>query len=182
MKTTFLILSLLFLFVSSCGDAVKENIEEMKSDIKVKEDSLSAFQTEKVAIPRERQNSLISSLVDFYTLHPDDPYAPECLDKVQMLYSGMGNYRRASEYADLILEKYPKYINREMILESQASNFDIFIQPRDSVKVKYYYNLLLKENPKLNKEKKEEIQLRLKYVSLNFEEYIDFLTKGHDIR
>ena len=40
----------------------------------------------------------------------------------------------------------------------------------------------LKENPKLPKEKKEEIQMRLKYVSLNFEEYIDFLTKGHDIR
>ena len=183
MKIALLFFSVLFFTLTSCNSSGSaESAEGLKDEIKMKEDSLYSFQVENKKVPEDKQRSLLASLVDFHTLYPEDPYAAECLDKVHMLYSGMGNYKRASQYADLILEKYPKYVNRPMIIESQASNFDIFILPRDSVKVKYYYKLLLKENPKLDKDKKEEILMRLKYVSLNFDEYIAFLTKGHDIR
>ena len=182
------ILRLLFVFplLFACGNSTnsekKTAIDTLKEKITAKENSFATLQDAKKEISTIERNELIDMLLDFYTRYPKDAYAPVCLDKVHMLYSGMGNYKRASQYADLILEKYPKYVNRPMIIESQASNFDIFILPRDSVKVKYYYKLLLKENPKLDKDKKEEILMRLKYVSLNFDEYIAFLTKGHDIR
>jgi hypothetical protein len=46
------------------------------------------------------------------------------------------------------------------------------------VKVRYYYELLLKENPKLDKDKKEGIEMRLEHLDLNFDEYIDFITNS----
>lgn len=170
----------LFVIVYSCGNSVSKDektAEALKEIIRMKEDSLAGFQKEMKNIPMSKHHELISSLLDFYTRFPKDEYAPVCLDKVQMSYSGMGVYHRASEYADILLEKYPKYINRPMILESQASNYDIFMEPRDTTKVKYYYALLLKENPKMDKDKKEGIQMRLKHLDLSFDEYIDLMMK-----
>ena len=65
-----------------------------------------------------------------------------------------------------------------MILESQASNFDIFYEPRDTSKIRYYYTLLLKENPTMNKDKKQGIEMRLKHLNLTFDEYIAALTSS----
>ena len=43
-----------------------------------------------------------------------------------------------------------------MILESMANAYDMFIQPRDISKVQQYNNMLLKENPKMDKEKRKK--------------------------
>lgn len=150
--------------------------DDLKEIITQKEDSLAGFQKENKSIPKDNYYSLINSLLDFYKAYPSDKYAPVCLDKIQMTYSGLGVYRKAIEFSDILLQKYPNYINRPMILESQASNFDIFYQPRDTAKVKHYYTLLLKENPKLDKEKRKAIEMRLKHLDLNFDQYLDFLS------
>ena len=182
MRILFFFSILFFSFLISCNgnkSTKKENsIENLKEIIVQKEDSLSQLQKENKQIPREKHFELIQSLNDFYLTFPNDKYAPVCLDKIQMSYSGLGVYHRAIEYADVLLKKYPKYINRPMILESQASNYDIFQQPRDTVKVRYYYELLLKENPSLNKDKKEGIKMRLQHLNLSFDEYIDFIAKS----
>ena len=182
MRILFFIPILFFsLFISCTGNKSSEDeaeIANFKEIIVQKEDSLLQFQKENKQIPREKHFELIQSLNDFYLTFPKDKYAPVCLDKIQMSYSGLGVYHRAIEYADLLIKKYPKYINRPMILESQASNYDIFQQPRDTVKVRYYYELLLKENPKLDKDKKEGIEMRLEHLDLNFDEYIDFITNS----
>ena len=52
--------------------------------------------------------------------------------------------------------------------------------PRDTSKVRYYNELLLKENPKMSKESKEGIEMKLKHLDLNFEEYLDFIVKKAD--
>lgn len=179
MKITLFFCALLIVTISSCGGKSTKDegpsVEELKEIITQKEDSLSQFQKEKKKIPEEKQYDLISSLKNFYLAYPNDKYAPVCLDKIQMSYSGLGVYHKAIEYSDILIKKYPNYINRPMILESQASNFDIFYEPRDTAKVRFYYSLLLKENSKLDKDKKEGIEMRLKHLDLNFNEYIDFI-------
>jgi hypothetical protein len=180
MRILFFIGLFFFSFLISCtgGNSAQNDskIEEMKEVIVQKEDSLSLLQKQNKPIPKEKHFELIQALSDFYLAFPKDKYAPVCLDKIQMSYSGLGVYHRAIEYADVLIKKYPKYINRPMILESQASNYDIFQQPRDTVKVRYYYELLLKENPNLDKDKKEGIIMRLDHLDLTFDQYIDFIS------
>ncbi|MBU2019295.1 MAG: hypothetical protein KJ941_06595, partial [Bacteroidetes bacterium] len=116
---------------------------------------------------------LINRCLAIYRNYPDDQMAPAAIDKVHMIYSGIGAYTESAAYADTILENYPKYANRALVLESQASNYDIFVQPRDSSKVRLYYSILLKENPKMNKEKRDGIQERLKMNHLDFDAYLN---------
>ena len=183
MKYTWFILVMLTLSLASCGgnekkeeEGVKPSKEELIEKINYMEDSLKRLTSQLKdikQIPNLTRMELINRLLDFYRNYPEDQFAPECLDKVHMTYSGMGVYIRSVEYADTLLLNYPNYVNRAMVLESQGSSYDIFIQPRDSVKVRYYYELLLKENPKMDKAKRNGIKERLKFNHLNFDQYID---------
>ena len=103
---------------------------------------------------------LIDSLLSYYRNYPKDTLAPVYLDKVHMLYSGMGEYRTASTYADMIINQYPKYVNRKMVIESQIVNYDIFITPRSPEKVKQYIEIILNEK-ELSSEARVEYALRL---------------------
>jgi hypothetical protein len=173
------ILSSLFLMTACGGDKKEDSAkakmtkEELKSSIKIMEDSLKILQSSKLPIENLHRMELVNRLLAFYRSYPEDNYSPTCLDDVHMIYSGMGVHDLSIAYADTLLSKYPKYENRAMILESQGSNYDIFTSPRDSAKVRYYYELLLKENPKMDKEKQTGIRERLVHNQLTFEEYIN---------
>jgi hypothetical protein len=65
-----------------------------------------------------------------------------------------------------------------MVLESQGSSFDIYPSIRDTAKVRYYYSLLLKENPSMNKEKSKGIKERLMHLNMTFDQYIEFKMKS----
>lgn len=179
---SLLYVGLLALAIYSCGNdeseaGAKPTKEELLSNIKVMEDSLKGLQAnlnKTKQIPNLTHFELINRLLDYYHNYPEDPYSAECLDKVHMKYSGLGIHLRAAQYADTLLIKYPKYVNRAMVLESQASTYDVFIEPRDKSKVKYYYGLLLKENPNLDKEKREGIEDRLRHIDLTFDQYIEY--------
>ncbi len=181
MKIKLLLCGAVLAIATACGgdksnQADKVSKEDLKASIKVMEDSLNTLQKDlpkTKEIPNLTKFELINRLLDYYHAYPEDDYAAQCLDKVHMAYSGMGIHARSIEYGDTLLMKYPNYINRAMVLESQGSNYDIFVQPRDTEKVKYYYSLLLKENPKMEKEKKEGIEDRLKHLNLTFDEYIE---------
>jgi len=131
----------------------------------------------KKGIQKIDRDSLISSLNNFYYAFPKDDKTPYCLDKLQMIYSSQENYEKSSEYLQVIIKNFPNYINRPLNIESQASNYDIFIQPRDTSKVRFYYNLLLKENPDLEEEKRSYIIKRLENNHLSFNNYIQFLNE-----
>ncbi len=107
---------------------------------------------------------LIDSLLSYFRSYPKDTLAPVYLDKVHMLYSGMGEYRTASTYADMVLNQYPKYVNRQMVIESQIVNYDIFITPRNADKVKQYIELILKEK-QLSTEARKEYESRLQNIN-----------------
>ena len=53
-------------------------------------------------------------------------------------------------------------------------SYDIFMQPRDTAKVRKYYTMLLNENPKMEKDKAEGIRDRLNHLDMNFDQFIEF--------
>jgi hypothetical protein len=175
------VLALGLVLMNSCGtsdkdEEGKEGRVELKNKIKEMEDSIRDLQAnlpQTKTIPNLTHFELINRLLDYYHAYPEDDYAAECLDKVHMKYSGMNILTRAVQYADTLLEKYPNYINRAMVLESQGSSYDIMV-PRDTAKIRYYYTKLLKENPKMDREKREGIKFRLRHLDKTFEEFIDF--------
>ena len=176
-KYIFSIALIILLFACGSNNEDQLSVETLKEKITQKEDSLVLLQEEGKLIPQKKQYDLIESLLQFYYKHPKHPDAPVCLDKVQMAYSGLGIYFKAVQYADTLIERYPKYINRPMVLESQAANYDYFFTPRDTNKVKYYNELLLKENPKMSKEQRAGIEMKLKHLDLNMKEYLDFVAQ-----
>lgn len=114
----------------------------------------------------------ITVLLEAYEEDPENPKTPAYLDRVHMWYATKADAKNAVKWAELLLEKYPGYENREMLLESLAVMYDGEITPRDSVKVREYYMQLLKEFPEMDEENKEAIKERLKYNHLTLDEYI----------
>lgn len=176
-------INILFLFIllfSSCKSSETNNINN-KEEIKKQEllAKISLFEKKGLksskGIKKSDRDSLINALNNFYYAFPKDKKTPFCLDKLQMIYSSTEDYKKCSEYLDIIIQNFPKYVNRPLIIEAQASNYDIFIQPRDSSKVRLFYNLLLSENPNLDKEKKKNILRRLENNHLSFNQYLQLL-------
>ena len=90
-----------------------------------------------------------------------------------MIYSSTKRYPLSVNYGDTLLNQYPDYINRAMIIESMAVTYDIFILPRNKDKVRFYNELLLKENPDLSEDKQAEIKFKLENLDLTLEEMIE---------
>lgn len=166
--------SLITFLLISCGtpDApsseIVSAIEQAEQELKI----LSIKRTSDLVI-REKQSKLLQLLQKAYQSSPEGKSAPEYLDKIHMLYVVKGDFESAAKYADTLIVSYPEYLNRPMVLESQANNYDMFVKPRDPEKVRYYLELLLKENPDLPNDKKQEIRFRLKHVDKTIEQIIE---------
>lgn len=160
------LISILALSLFSCSSKSEEEIAI--ESITQMEDSLK----KNPSVSNAPKLKLADKYLDFQRQFPKDERAPEFLDKAHMVYSGIGLYVKSVKVGDQLLKEYPKYINRQMILESQAVSYDLFLVPRDSTKVRYYYSLLLKEGTNLDRTKREEINFRLKNNHLTIEELI----------
>lgn len=173
MKNVVYLFFLLFL-VFSCGP--KSDAKDIESSIEHLEEQITAAQPqnmEEVTQVNDMKQQLLDSLNEFV----NDPklVAPKkeaYLFKLHLLYSGMGNHVYALRMAERILKEYPKSVNRFILLESAASIYDMNITPRDTNEVKKYYQLLLKEDKKMDSNKRKDIEKRLKHLDLSMEEYI----------
>lgn len=166
----------LTLVMSACGAPEKPE-SSFLTEIQQIEDSLQKItgdQNIDAKLFRELQLRSAEKHIALYRAFPDSKNAATSLDKVQNIYSGMENYLLAAQWTDTLINKYPKYKNRALVLESQALAYDAFIQPRDSSAVRLYYSMLLNEFPGMDKEKRKGIERRLEHNALNFEEYIEF--------
>lgn len=178
-KSFYFLLPVLALLTVRCGSDHKEDpqaeisLQSLKDRVNSYQDSLDEIQKNKGTITSLNKIELVNRYADIYRNYPKSEEAPVALDRIHMLYSGMGAYDNSAAYADTLLEKYPDYKGRALILESQGSNYDIFILPRDTAKVRFYYEILLKENPNMDSEKREGIINRLKYNQLDFDSYIN---------
>lgn len=160
---------LLILLLTSCGgqdaavdkmsDAQKTSISQIE---KLEQEILNLPMNSKADadLINSSKQVLVDSLLTYYRNYSKDTLAPVYLDKVHMLYSGMGEYQTASNYADMIIKQYPNYVNRKMVIESQIINYDIFITPRKKEKVQEYIELMLQEAT-LTDEERQEYKARL---------------------
>lgn len=170
----------LFLLLFGCDSAKKENETkpsktELKARIKEMEDSLLGLQNNLAnikKIPNLTHLELINRLLEYYHAYPKDTYAPVCLEKVHMKYTGLNIQERAVAYGDTLLSSYPDYENKALILESMGSAYDVFILPRDTNKVRKYYGELLQLSS-VPVSKKQEIKFRLQHLNLTFDELIE---------
>lgn len=149
--------------------------EGLKNAIKQMEDSIVTMQKTNKNIPSLAQIELINRLKLFYQAFPTDKYAADCLFKIHIKYSDLNSQKNAMAYGDTLLKNFPNYSNRDFLLESMGSSYDVVIEPRDTTKVRYYYTMLLKEGA-ISAAKREDLKLRLKYIKLDFFKYTDFLS------
>lgn len=175
MKRLSIFTFLSFLFLVSCGESPehKTKKENLREGITAYEDSLANLQKDpqKAAkITSLAQIELINRLLAYSRAFPADTFSADCLFKTHMIYEHLRAPREARAYGDTLLQRFPNYKNRILVIESMGSSYDIN-EPRDTAMVRKYYNLLLKE-PKMPAQKKKDIKARLAKLDLTFEQYI----------
>lgn len=163
----------------SCGDS-KESIDEIPGKdliekISAKEEKLHqdvALLEIGQNLPEKEQIELVDLLNDYATTYPESKLAPEYLDKIHMIFSGLKKYELSIAYGDSVLNNYDDYVNRNMVIESIASTYDYFLTPRDTSKVRFYYEMLLDENPEMSAGQRKSIDDKLNNLDKSFEEII----------
>ena len=163
------------LLLGSCQTESKKPTQQeaLRERITSFEDSLAKLQKDpqKAAqITSLSQIELINRLTAYSRKYPKDAFSADCLFKIHMIYENLRAPQEARAYADTLLQRFPNYKNRKLLLESLASSYDMNT-PRDTSKVRYYFELLLKE-PGLKTQQKKDIKSRLAHLELTFEEYI----------
>lgn len=175
MKAQFPLFLFSILFFAACQTNTAEPTqqESLRARITSFEDSLAKLQKDpkKAAqITSLTQIELINRLTAYSRKYPKDAFSADCLFKTHMIYENLRAPLEARAYADTLLERFPNYKNRKLLLESLASSYDLNT-PRDTSKVRYYFELLLKE-PGLKTQQKKDIKSRLAHLDLTFEQYI----------
>ena len=177
---TLIVLLSFALIVESCGGPAKADKKtELKTSIKQMEDSILAIQKDPVQaakMPSLTNIELINRLLAYYRAYPEDSFSADCLFKVHIKYSDLRAYEQSVAYGDTLIQLFPNYANKDFLLESLASTYDVLIEPRNPEKVQYYYELLLKENIKPTK--RRDIEKRLKHIEMDFFEYSQYQMTG----
>jgi hypothetical protein len=174
-KLIFFFLSLVLLF--GCSENKEKSTvsrEALKLRITQLEDSISKVQNNPETVGKIKSLTnieLINRLTDYYRAFPQDAYSADCLFKIHMKFSELNAHDKSVAYGDTLLKLFPNYENKEFLIESIASAYDVYILPRDTSKVRKYYTLLLKL-PNINSNKKQDIQKRLDNLNLSFDDYI----------
>ena len=167
----------IFLILAACGGGSNENEiskNNLKKKIKQMEDSISKIQSDPQTggkLPTLTNIELINRLTAYYRAFPKDEYSADCLFKIHMKFGELNAHEKSVAYGDTLLSIFPNYKNKDFLLESMASAYDIYILPRDTSKVRHYYDLLLKDNH-VTDSKKKDIRARLNHLNLTFDEYI----------
>lgn len=169
------------LLMTACSSD-PEKKSETKTDNADKGDLASAIQEvrafedslKKSGMQYSQQTAVIYAEKCLSVTHrfPKSKEAPKFMDKAHIIFASASLHQRSVIIADSLIAMYPEYKNRAMVLESLAGAYDVFVIPRQKEKVKKYYEMLLKENPKMKDEQRKQIEDRLKYVDLTFDEYV----------
>ncbi|MNU78592.1 hypothetical protein D3C71_681850 [compost metagenome] len=182
MRTLFLIGTVFFVLgCSSKEEGTKKDqksvgeqtLKEAVKEVKAFEDSLKSVSASgSLEFDQQVAVTYAEKCLSIYHRFPETAEAPRYLDKAHIIFASVGLHQRSVILADSLIATYPTYKNRAMVLESLAGAYDVFVVPRQKTKVKYYYEMLLKENPKMDVEQRKQIENRLKYVDLTFDEYV----------
>lgn len=173
MKNIISFLAITF-FILSCGVDPLAPQEEHKQEISKQEERVLELSknVQDVSEADSAKVELVNILLDFYHKYPKDDYSANCLSKVHMVYSSQNQTKLAVAYADTIIDKYPKFVDRMQMIESQITAYEMLIRPRNVEMIKKYLNLWLKENKDADKEKISDVKYHLKNVDTPLEERI----------
>lgn len=178
----YVIIGFIGIVLFACGNEAEKDSgvsrEVLKKSISEMEDSIRTLQKNAgaMAIPSLTNIELINRLTLYYRYYPIDPYSADCLFKVHIKYSDLGAYQKSVDYGDTILREFPDFKNRDFIMESIASSYDVFISPRDTAQVRKYYTMLLNE-ANVPSRKKGDIRKRLAHLDLSLFEYAEYNMK-----
>ncbi len=168
----YLVIVLFGLCMVSCGgENAIETKEEVVESFKQYEDSIKADGN--ALVDSKKGVEYAEKCLEIAHKFPKDKDAPKYMDKAHMIFAGLGLHGRSVALADSIILMYPMYENRAMVLQSAATTYDMLILPRKKDKVKKYYEMLLKENPKMPAEQRKDIEFRLEHIDLTFEELVE---------
>lgn len=166
------------MFLFACGGTPEKpkTVEDAVEQVKKFEDSLRALKVDPNRLTDPKLGVLYAEkCLSVAHQFPKSEQAPASMDKAHIIFASLGMHARSVAIGDTLIRDYPTYKNRPMVLQSLASAYDLFLQPRRKDKVLFYYNLLLKENPNFPKDEREMIENRIKYIDLTFEQMIDTL-------
>jgi len=167
--------SILFVLLClGCSSNKEKEVEDIHTRIEYYEDSIRQWGGGQ-GFPEDRDsfaNRYISVLLQAYQDDPQHAKTPEYLDRLHMWYVTKNETENAIKWATQVVENYPQYPNRKMLIESIATMYDSDSVLRDSARVRHYYTQLLTEFPSIDPADKSAIQERLKYNHLSLEEYI----------
>lgn len=169
------------LMIASCSSDPENTVEKTtvitdKGDLASAVREVRAFEDslKKTGMQYNQQTAVVYAEKCLSVTHrfPKSKEAPKFMDKAHIIFASANLHQRSVIIADSLIQMYPMYKNRAMVLESLAGAYDVFVVPRQKDKVKKYYEMLLKENPKMKAEQRKQIEDRLKYIDLTFDEYV----------
>ena len=95
-----------------------------------------------------------------FQLGPKNERSALYLDKLQQLYLQEKKYRLSLTWTDSLLNHFPAYNQKAILLLNAATTAELYL--KDQEMMRYYYERLLREHPKLKKEVVEMVEFRLK--------------------
>lgn len=166
-----LLIAFVTLSLVSCGENTKKvTKEDYVESFKQYEDSIKANPNQ--ITDTKKGVEYAEKCLEIAHKFPKDKDAPKYMDKAHMIFAGLNLHARSASLADTIILMYPMYENRAMVLQSAATTYDMFLLPRKKDVIKKYYEMLLKENPKMPAEQRKDIEFRLEHIDLTFDELI----------
>lgn len=168
-------------FATACGD--KKDLDlKLVDTINRYEDSLSKMIQNPLTAEQSNDflHNYIKVLEKAVDEAPGNPKTVVYMDRIHMLSSATRDLNKSVDYGVKIIDDYPDYVNRSMVLRSIAYMYDAEIQPRDSAKVRYYYTIFLKENSGINIDDKDMIEKRLLMNDIPFEKFLILEQKFSD--
>jgi tetratricopeptide (TPR) repeat protein len=149
---------------SSESDAYNEKIELTHLD-----SIRSELQKAMPDVPKELYRKAIAMHLQYAESHSKDDFAPVALDYAQGYYEQLQDYRSSLMIINKILNEYPNYKGKKMLMFIKATHHDFL---RDTMEARIAYQDYLKAFPNLPKKEKEEIEELIRMVPLSIEERI----------
>jgi len=177
-KLQYIALLGLLAFFTACKDSKKtddanKDNEGMTIYEEVDLTKLEAIRAELQAeipnVPKDLYEKAIALHLQFANQNPKDAFAPKALDYAQGYYDQLADYRSSLRIIDKLLEEYPNYESRKMLLYVKASHHDFL---RDLDLAKATLETLLNESKNLSVDERKEIREWIEILPYTLEERI----------
>ncbi|MBM3160923.1 MAG: hypothetical protein FJY17_09545 [Bacteroidetes bacterium] len=165
---------------STTTPPISKDLTHLLSRVKQFEDSITSEISKNQNKPIRAVTffELINRLKEVVTYFPKAPETADCLFKLHIKLGEMKDYSESIAYGDTLLLRFPEFKDRDFVLQSIATTYDIYLRPRNSEKVRYYLNqLLLSKN--LKEAEKKDLKDRLNYIHLDIIAYSTRLNKNN---